>query len=173
MLNVYTTYIKLHHYNIITLWNIIKIQNCTIQVHTFQPSEIKPSKKCWNVFFQLFHKPLGFFFIGSQYSISVSLQQQIRLSVDSFSGHVTNINLLYLSVIQSNLLLLMLKRLLQPPSWFAWYFMWNYFVFRLCVLELKACWIFSYGFSILYQCLPRISILSQLSHFLNIYVVAV
>ena len=28
--HVYTTYIKLHHYNIITLWTIITSQNCTI-----------------------------------------------------------------------------------------------------------------------------------------------
>ena len=42
-LHVYTPYINLHHYNIIALWKIIKIQNCTIQVHTFQPSKIRSS----------------------------------------------------------------------------------------------------------------------------------
>ena len=42
-LHVYTTYTKLHHYNIITLWKIVKIQNFTIQVHTFQPSKIRSS----------------------------------------------------------------------------------------------------------------------------------
>ena len=42
-LHVYATYIKLHHYNFITLWKIMKIKNYTIQVHTFQPSKIRSS----------------------------------------------------------------------------------------------------------------------------------
>ena len=42
-INVYTTCIKLHHYHIISLWKIIKVQNCTIQVHTFQPSKMRSS----------------------------------------------------------------------------------------------------------------------------------
>ena len=36
-------YIMLHHYNVKTLWKIIKIHNCTIQAHTFQPSKIRSS----------------------------------------------------------------------------------------------------------------------------------
>ena len=52
----------LQHYNIVKK---IRIQRCTIQVHTFQPSKIRSSylQRIADIFFQLCYKPCGFLFL--------------------------------------------------------------------------------------------------------------